>query len=387
MLKQQTQLNTPSTQFTARTPEKNMAIKPPQIQSDIYNYTPHESRGIILLPYQQNYQLPGTLIPQQDVQADIQSPARGYEINSLANISDNIKHITQNLEELQVELKQEKQKRLDIENKFEQLQQQNQELEQELNKQKQICKQMEYFSKELESKLQNQVTITSSHSSVENENQQNIFRQVETQMIELKKQLEQEKLKSSNESDKLIKEFKIIYQEQKNLNQKLLDDNTQLQKAIRSIEKSSKKAQKQSSNLLEEAKLRKIVELFYFDNNEECLIQIPTEQQLEAIKILKQISQSQNSKTQKDQTDKKWSAKKELKNQQEQLIGEIKGQMGKFIDQKNIQQKDVIKLQKESAELIRQLDQVESYKQEIEQSSKHNSHKNSNVSFKNNNFY
>ncbi|CAD8211674.1 unnamed protein product [Paramecium octaurelia] len=387
MLKQQNQLNTPSTQFTVRTPEKNMAATPHQIQSDIYNYTPHGSRGIILLPSQSNHQLPGTLIPQWDVQADTQSPVKGYDMNSLANIEENMKLIIQKHDELSVELKQEKQQRLDIESKFQHLQQKNQELEEELNKQKQICKQMEYFSKELESKLQNQVTTTSSHSSIENENQQNMFRQVENQMIELKKQFEKEKLKSSNESDRLIKEFKIIYQEQKNLNQKLLDENIQLQKAIRSIKQSSKELQKSSSNLLDEAKLRNIVELFYFDNNEECLNLIPTEQQMEAMKILKQISSSQNSKKQKDQTGNKSSAKKELKNQQEQLIGEIKSQMGKFSDQKNIKQKDLIKLQQESEELKRQLDWVESQMKEIDQSPKHNSHKNSNVSFKNNNFY
>ncbi|CAD8114112.1 unnamed protein product [Paramecium primaurelia] len=395
MLTQPNQLNTPSTQFSLRTPEKNVITTPHQIQSDIYTNTPIDSRRMIIFPSQSNYYLPGTLVPCQDVYVDTHNPIQKQPTHSMANIEENLKIITQKYQEISNQLKVENQERIDIENKFQQLQSQNKELKEELIKQKQICKQMENFSKELQQKLQNQVTIISSHSSIENQNQQNDVRQKEIEIIELKQQLDNEKQKSSNESDKLMKRFNIIFQEQKNLNQKLLQENIDLQKLLRQIDNNQKISQKSKSNLLDESQLKTIVEQFYFDNNEECLLKIPNEQQLQAIKILKLISTSQNQNQQnpiikqkeEDKTESKLNIKQELKEKQEQLIAEIKNQMGKFIEQKNVQQKDIMNFQNESEELKRQLNQIENLILEMEQSPKHNPHKNSCVSFENNNFY
>ncbi|CAD8204101.1 unnamed protein product [Paramecium pentaurelia] len=395
MQTQPNQLNTPSTQFTLRTPEKNVITTPHQIQSDIYTNTPIDSRRMIIFPQQSNNYLLGTLIPYQDVYVDTHNPIQKQPTLSMANIEENLKIITQKYQEISNQLKVENQERIDIENKFQQLQSQNKELKEELIKQKQICKQMENFSKELQQKLQNQVTMISSHSSIENQNQQNDVRQKEIEIIELKQQLDNEKLKSSNESDRLMTRFNIIFQEQKNLNQKLLQENIDLQKILRQIDNNQKISQKSTSNLLDESQLKTLVEQFYFDNNEECLLNIPNEQQLQAIKILKLISTSQNQNQQnppikqkeEGKTESKLNIKQELKEKQEQLIAEIKNKMGKFIEQKNVQQKDIMKFQNESEELKRQLNQIENLIFEMEQSPKHNPNKNSCVSFENNNFY
>ncbi|CAD8210586.1 unnamed protein product [Paramecium pentaurelia] len=387
MQKQICYFNTPSTQCTARSPEKDYTTYSFQKNND-YNYNKFsDSKGQIqqIIPHVQKQQT-DYLIPYQNITPQDQN--HYYTNDSLSNIHDNIKLITQQFEEKSNELKIEQQKRLDIEIKFAQLQQNNQLLEEELSKQKQLCKQMENFNKELDNKFQIQFNTTQSNSSQQDENIFNIIKQKEQEIQELKQLLANEKDQESIKQDRLMKEFQIIFQKQKTLNQQMLLENIQLQKALNNQTISSKS----QSKLLDEQQLRQILQNYYTINNEECLQQIPVDQYLSAIKILKEITLSENS-NQKQQIHPQKQNKiinqshlQELKDKQEQLIEEIKKQMEIFIQQKNTQQKDIIQFKNETDELQRQLDQVENLIQEMEQNPKQQLLRNSNVSFENYNF-
>ncbi|CAD8124798.1 unnamed protein product [Paramecium sonneborni] len=384
MQNQQYFLLTPSTHCTASPLQREHSQKAFQKQSYIYPDNQSEGNGIKVIKADKKKESAITIYPDSQNSIKYQNSSH----DELNNIYENLKFLTQQCEQKSNELNVLNQRLQDFENKWNQLQQKNLDLEEELRKQKQISLQMENFSKELEKKLQVSITTTEIHCSIEN--LQIIIRQKENQIQELQQLLEIETEKVSMESDRLIKEFKVIFEEQKRLNQKLLQENIQLQKEIKKI------AKKQKPKLLDEQQLRQIVSNYYLDNNEECLLKIPDNQYLKAIKILRETSYQlntnniqQNQMEQKQENEEEKTIKqlnlKELKDKQQQLITEIKNQMGKFIDQKEHQQDDISQFQYEVDELKKELEQVENVIQEIQQNQYITSHK-YNVSFENTDF-
>ncbi|CAD8125921.1 unnamed protein product [Paramecium sonneborni] len=395
-------IQTPSTQqCVTRTPEKVLNTSPYRG----YSYSDKQS----MTPIKQNIGYPQV---QQTINQNYQPQYPYYEnavpfiqeskeqlLQRIDNMDKNMRVINQKYEQLKEELEKERSRTFDIDQQYSQLFQRYQDQEKELKKQEQIVKSIENMYKQAQRDIQEYQTVQ--------EKFQKLLKQKEKEINDFKLKLVEEKNLRVNENERLVQEFTLTYKDLCLLNNQLIEENNQLKTIIldpdnQQYSLSSKKQSEQNfqtnTDVLDDPELKQIVQQYLKnDDDQQYLNLIPKKQLRTAITMIKEILQSITSKKLGAIKSSQFQQPKQIneeietnlqqaRKQKEFLIKEIKQKMDKIIKSKEFNMMEFNELQREIDELKKEVSSVENLIQQMEQSLIQNPHRNSCVSFDNEEF-
>ncbi|CAD8161508.1 unnamed protein product [Paramecium octaurelia] len=406
-------IQTPST-YVTKTPEKAINTSP----FKGYSYSDKQQ----MTPIKYNVGYPQV---QQTINQNIQPQFPYYENTSpfrqesreqlfqrIYNLEDNLRVISKRYEQLKEEQEKERMKKCETDRSYTQLQQKCQDQEKEFQKYQQQAKLNEAKYKQISSQLQefkeklNAKDNEILEQKTVQEKFQKILKQKEKEINDLKLMLKQEKDLRSFENEKLIQEFTQTYSELSLQNDQLIQENDELKTAILEFDNqgrslSSKKQSEQNfqtnTDFLDDPELRQIVHEYLSKNDEYYLNQIPEKQLRTAVQIIKDVFQTVTArklkeiKSQQFQQPKQISEEieinlQEVRKKREFLIKEIKQKLERVVKSKEFNLMEFNDLQREMEELKKELGSVENLIQQMEQSLLLNPHRNSCVSFDNEEF-
>ncbi|CAD8212264.1 unnamed protein product [Paramecium pentaurelia] len=406
-------IQTPST-YVTKTPEKAINTSPFRgcSFSDKQQMTP--------LKYNMGYpQVQQTInqnlqpqFPYYENTSPFRQETKEQLLQRILNLEDNLRVINRKYDQLKEELDKERIRKCETDRSYSQLYQKCQDYEKDFQKQQQMVKGNENKYKQIQKEL-----IEYKEKLSERDNEiieqktvqekfQRILKQKEKEINELKQKLKEEKDLRLCESDRLIQEFSQTYSELSQQNDQLIQENNELKIAILEFDNqgrslSSKKQSEQNfqtnTDFLDDPELRQIIQEYLTNNDEYYLHQIPEKQLRTCIQIIKDIFQTIPSRQLKEIKSQQFQQPKqineeieinlqEVRKKREFLIKEIKQKMERIVKQKEFNIMEFNDLQREIEELKKELSSIENLIQQMEQSLLLNPHRNSCVSFDNEEF-
>ncbi|CAD8127725.1 unnamed protein product [Paramecium sonneborni] len=392
---------TPSTNYITRTPEKAINTSPFRgcSFSDKQSITPiKQNMGYpqVQQTINQNFQ---PQIPYYDNTIIYQYPeTREQLLQRIYNMEDNYRVFNSQYEQIKEELEKERNRRSDTDRTYSQLCSKQQDQEKELQKQHQIAKQFESLYKQAQREIHENKTVQ--------EKFQKMLKQKEKEINEFKLKLIEEKDLRAKENDRLVQEFTQTYRELSLQNDQLIQENNQLKTVILEFDNqayslSSKKQSEQNfqtnTDFLDDPQLRQIIKQYLTNDDEYYLNQIPEKQLRTSIMIIKEIFESIASKRLKEIKSQQFQEPKQLneeieinlqevRKKRELLIKEIKNKMEKIVKQKEFNLMEFNELQREIDDLKKEVSSIDNLILQMEQSLILNPHRNSCVSFDNEEF-
>ncbi|CAD8113696.1 unnamed protein product [Paramecium primaurelia] len=404
---------TPSSNSITKTPEKAINTSPFRgcSFSDKQSMTP-------------NKQYIGYPHIQQTINQNIQHQFPYYEnaspfshetkeqlMQRILNLEDNLKAINKKYDQLKDDLEKERYKKYDTDRCYQQLFQRYQDQESELLKHQSVAKSIENMYKQVQKELQEyKEKLNVRNNEIQElktiqEKFQKIMKLKEREINEFKIKLLQEKNLGAQENERLVQEFNQTYRDLTQQNDQLLQENSELKSIILEFDNQPQtiSTNKQSENFqynqdsLNDQELRQIVQQYLTNNEEYLLNKIPENQFRKSVQIMKEIFHTVTSKNSKEIKSLQFQEYKqineeieinlqELKKKRDFLIKEIKYKMDEIVKTKEFNLMKFNEILREIEELKKKLLTVENLIQEMEQSLMLNPHRNSCVSFDNQEF-